>query len=197
MRHPSVRYSSPNVSEAIAYLEEHIGDSRILEQLGTGPPLAEMGTLRIVTASPFPPLADLRAQFGGKTGPCEKWLVQKAVDYLSCSLDHLVLFEDPVSAPTDSFALERNHPPFWTYEGRVYWPVLTDDVESIERSKSWVAGFRDIVFFARLPFDRSSASCDRQLSEQEFGAIASSVTWIVTDVFRGQGYLEWQRRALH
>jgi hypothetical protein len=122
-------------------------------------------------------------------------LIQKAISHLRSAPNAAVLFEDPVSLSSDAGLARRNPPPLWEFGSRIFWPVLSTQADpgSVERARDWVAGFREIVCFVEVPRGLALRLESRVLSQEEFGFIASSLRSLVTDVFDGEGYMEWLR----
>jgi hypothetical protein len=157
---------------------------------------SECNGVYIITASPVPVNSRFESSFGGKIEPLGRWLTEKAVSYLRSDKNSVVLFEDPISSSSDPYLRTREHPSFWEFDGRIFWPVLSADANAadVERIKSWAAGFRDIVFFSKAPPSLISDSGTRLLSREQFSSLAAAFDCIITDIFHGEGYIEWGRR---
>ena len=181
---------------ALDYLVKHLADSRLVQRLGRRTLTSECESMSIATSSPFPPEAKFDFGFGGEASPSRIWLIQEAVSYLQTTPNGVVLFEDLNSLPTDPYLTKRDHPPFWHYEGRLFWPVIAREANSraVEQAMNWAAAMREVACFAKIRHDRSPVVETQVLSQDEFGFIASSLISIVTDVFDGEGYMKWNRR---
>jgi hypothetical protein len=196
MNKPSIIISRADSSIALGYLAGHLADSRIVQYLGRDTLTSECETISIVTSSPHPGGARLDSGFGGQAAPCTAWLIQEAISYLQRTSDGVVLFEDLNSLPTDPYLTKRDHPFFWHYGDRLFWPVtaLAADSRAVEQAKNWAGAMREVACFSKVPHNLNSVFETRSLTQDEFGFIASSLRAVVTDVFDGEGYIEWNRR---
>jgi hypothetical protein len=191
-----VIFSKPEIAAALAYLVEHIDDSRIVEYLGADFLTSECDVISIITALSPPPQRAFDSGIGGGAGITD-WLIQDVISYLQSTPDGIVLFEDFNSSPSGLYLNTHKHPPFWHYKGRLFWPVLPDRIsyEDVEEPKSWAASRRELIFFTTLPRNLLPGYETHELSIEVFGSMASSVKKIVTDIYDGEGFLEWRRRA--
>ena len=189
--------TTPDTPTALSYLVKHIDDSRLIEYFGSDILIEKCDSITVITASPVPQHTEYDSSFGGLAKPCGIWLNQKVISYLRSLPNALVLFEDPISLPSDTYVLTQDHPPYWHYKERMFWPVLSTraDYQNVEQSRAWVAGFREIALFTEAPPGLTSVADTCALSPEDFGIIASSLRSIVTDIFDGEGFMEWYRRA--
>lgn len=125
---------------------------------------------------------------------CSDWLRTEIANHLNANCDSLVMLEDTVSAPSDPFLLRNEHPIYWSFKDRMFWPVLGSgmQLEQIESIESWMSSFRQIVFFSRLPSSLKLPDASGEISGEALSSIGKLTTRIMTDVFRGNGYLEWR-----
>jgi hypothetical protein len=184
--------TSPNRERALAYLVECLSGSPLVRRLGAVFP--ECGDVTLITASEPPAGQDFFSGWGGAS--CSDWLIEEVIRYLKRTPNGLVLFEDPVSSPSDPYLATHEHPPYWCYGDRVYWPVLAAgaNYHTAEQAMAWSAGMRVIVAFSRLPREIPLSSGPLVFSDQALQEVASSLTRLVTDVFDWEGYMVWQRR---
>lgn len=182
--------ASPGRKKALLYLAECFEGSLLAQQLGAG--FIEQGDLRLVTTSIPPAGVDYDTDWSKSS--CTQWLVGEITDYLKLSPKSIVLFEDSVSSPSDPYLSKHEHPAFWCYQEKVFWPVIPDRTEqSIGKVMAWSGGTRSIAGFLTLPDNCSLPAGTQLLSHTEFQQMASSITRLVTDVFDGGGYLVWKR----
>jgi hypothetical protein len=202
---PAVTVSTPNAPAALAYLRQRVDDSRLIEQLGAAFLSSQCGTISLVTTS-TPPLNRFDSGFSGESGPCTDWLIQEAISHLQSAPNAVILFEDPISSASDPYDVSlasdpflagREHPPYWRYMDRLFWPALPGhaDYRTVAQQKAWAAGFRQMIHFTKVPPHLESAFEIRLLSQEELAVVASSLQIIVTDVFDGDGYMQWRRRV--
>ncbi len=198
MNKSSIIISEADPAIALDYLVEHVADSRLVQYLGRDAFVSECENISIVTSSPYPREAKLGSSVGGLAEPCRLWLIQEAVAYLQRTSDGVVLVEDLNSLPSDPYLAKRDHPPFWHYEGRLFWPILPPEANchAVEQMMGWATAMREVVCFSRVPYMLNLALETRSLAQDEFVFIASSLKSIVTDVFDGEGYLEWVRDTI-
>jgi hypothetical protein len=191
MIEPRFVVSSPSREKALAYIVESLQSSLLAQQLGTVFP--EKGALALVTASDPPAGVDYFTDWSKSS--CTDWLINEIANYVKFYPNSIVLFEDIVAAPSDPYLSAHDHPPFWCYQGRVFWPVTPsgNTEHTVEQAIAWCAGFRTIAGFSSLPNGVSLPFRTHLLSQTDFQHIASSITRLVTDVFDGGGYMVWER----
>lgn len=191
MIEPQFVVSSPAREKALPYISDCLKGSLLTQQLGTAFP--EQGNLTLVTASVPPAGVDYFTDWSKSSST--DWLISEIADYLKLQPKSIVLFEDIVSLPSDTYLSTHECPPYWRYQERVFWPVtLTGNTQhAIAQAMAWSAGFRTIAGFSTFPNDRPLPVGAYWLSPVEFQNIASSITRLVTDVFDGGGYLVWHR----
>ncbi len=197
MNQPLLLKVTKDKTTVLAYLIKHLQDSRLVEYLGSNVLNSEFDYIATVTASEPPHEQRFASSFGGKVEPCKTWLIQEVISYLQNVPNAAVLFEDPVSLPSDTVLASREHPPFWHHKDRVFWPVLPFQANhyNVEQAMSWAAGMREIAFFCLVPENLLRSLELRLLSDEDITSIASTITRIVTDVFDGEGYIVWNRRG--
>ena len=188
--------SEVDTSAALGYLLKHVSDSRFVEYLARDALISECENISVVASLPCPRDAKYDAPIGGPVGSSGLWLREAAVAYLRGTPDGVVLGEDLVSLPSDPGLAKRDHPPFWCYEDRLFWPVLPSEAtcDAIAQMMSWAASMREVVCFSKVPYKHNLALETRFLTQEEFVTIASSIKSLVTDVFDGEGYMIWNRR---
>ena len=188
--------SEADTGTALGYLLEHVADSRLVQYLGRDALTSECKKISVVASLPCPCDAKYGSSIGGIAEPSRLWLIQEAVVYLQGTSDGVVLVEDLNSLPSDSYLANCDHPPFWCYEGRIFWPILPPEAtcHAIEQIMGWATGMREVVCFSKVPYKLNLAPETRSLAQDEFVFIASSLKSIVTDVFDGEGYMNWNRR---
>lgn len=196
IRTPAVN-SPTDKGAALGYLLEHVADSRFVQYLGRDTLVSECESMSVVASLHCPRDAKYGSAIGGIAEPSRLWLIQEAVSYLQGTSDGVVLVEDLNSLPNDPCLANRDHPLFWCYEKRIFWPILPPEAtcHAIEQMMGWAAGMREVVCFSRVPYELNSAAETRPLTQDEFIFIASSMKTIVTDVFDGEGYMKWSRRS--
>jgi hypothetical protein len=192
MMEPAVVFSTVERDKALAYLVDCLKGSPLVERLGVVFP--ECGDVTLVTATEPPPGQDFFSGWGSSS--CGQWLIEEIVRYQQDTPDSLVLFEDIVSRPSDSYLKNHQHPPFWCYGERVFWPVLPGEANrhSAQQAMAWSAGMRTIAIFSRLPAGFPLPTGTLVLSGEAVEQIASSLSRLVTDVFDGEGFVDWRRR---
>ena len=195
IRTPAIN-SAADTGTAIAYLLEHAADSRLVQYLGQDALISECESISVVASLPCPREAKYGSPIGGKAEPGRLWLIQEAAAYLQETSNGVVLIEDLNSLPSDPYLTKRDHPPFWCYDDRIFWPILPPEAtcHAIEQMMGWATAMREFVCFSRVPYKLNLASETRSLTQDEFIFIASSLKTIVTDVFDGEGYMKWYRR---
>lgn len=183
--------SSPDHETALHYISECLEGSLLVEQLGAVFP--EQGNLTVVTAS-VPPLGVNYFTDCCKSS-CTDWLIGVIADFLKLVRNSVVLFEDIITLPSDKYLSGRERPPYWCYQGRVFWPITQKGImqHTVDQAMTWSAGFRTIAGFSTLATDYSLPVGTHVLSHTEFYHIAASITQVVTDVFDGGGYMIWGR----
>jgi len=176
------------------YISDRLKCSLFAEQLGAV--LVEHGSLRLVTASEPPAGIDYFTDWSKSS--CKDWLVDEIVVHMKLYPNAIVLFEDIVSSPTDPHLSAQAHPPYWSHQGRMFWPVVPKGItpSNVEKVMAWSAGTGTFSVFSTLPSDFTLTLGTHFLSHNEFQHIASSITRLVTDVFDGGGYLVWEREKL-
>lgn len=192
MIEPRFVVSSPGREKALPYISDGLKGSLLAQQLGTVFP--EQGNLTLVTASVPPAGVDYFTDWSKSS--CTDWLIGEIADYLKLRPNSIVLFEDIVSSRTDPYLLTHEHPPYWCYQERVFWPVTSKGItqHTVEQVMAWSAGTRIIAGFSTLSTDCSLPLGTDVLSRIEFQHIAASLTRLVTDVFDGGGYMIWERQ---
>lgn len=182
--------SSPDREKALTYLLDCLKGSLLMQQLGTVFP--EQGNLTLVSSSTPPVGVDYFTDWSKIS--CRDWLVDTISDYIKLGPNSIVLFEDLVSSPSDPYLSRNQHPPYWCFQGRIFWPITAESIiqHSVAQVMAWSAGMRTIAGFLTLPDNCSLAIETHLLSPVEFQQIASSVTQMATDVFDGGGYLVWK-----
>ena len=183
--------------KALEYLENWLDVSPLVRQLGLGRLSSECGRLELVCGSTPPPSQDYSSGWGADGTLTTPWLTRQILDCLEHSPDSLVLLEDISSSPSDTFLTTRTHPPYLSFNGRVFWPIFDSiaNADSIEKIRSWCAAFREIVIFTKFPVQLSRPLETSMLFEKAFESIAFTTSRIITDVFDGEGYLDWHRRS--
>ena len=196
MIRPPAIISEADTGTAIGYLLEHVGDSRFVESLGRDALISECENISVVASLPCPRDAKYGATIGGLAKPSRLWLVQEAVRYLQGASDGVVLVEDLNSLPSDPYLTNRDHPPFWCYGDRIFWPILPPEAtcHAVVKMMDWATAMREVVCFSKVPHKLNLAAEMRSLTQGEFAALASSLNSIVTNVFDGEGYMKWDRR---
>lgn len=181
--------SLPARHEAVDYVSEILEYSPLALRAGRG--FLEHGSITLVTASNPPSEIDYSSDLCIPS--CADWLIDNVVDYLKQSHESVVLFEDIVSSPSDAYFRAHDHPPYWCYQDRVFWPAKRIEAthHTVGQVMSWSGGFRVIAWFSRFVGDTTALSDSRVLSHTEMQQIASSISRVVTDVFGGGGYLVW------
>lgn len=187
---PRFVVSSPSREKALPYISDALKGSLLAQHLGTAFP--EQGNLTLVTASVPPAGVDYFTDWSKSS--CTDWLTGEIADYLKLRPDSVVLFEDIVSSRTDPYLLTHEHPAYWCYQDRVFWPVTPTGItlHTVEQVMAWSGGTRTIAGFSTFPTDYSLPLGTHVLSRFEFEHIASSITRLVTDVFDGGGYMVWE-----
>lgn len=182
---------------ALEYLENWLDVSPLVQQLGLHRLSSECGRLELVCGSTPPPNQDYSLGWGQDGTLTTSWLNRQILDDLDHSPDSLVLLEDISSSPSDTFLTTRSHPPYLSFNGRVFWPIFDSisNADTVESAQSWCAAFRKIIIFTEFPIQLSRPLETSMLDEEAFESIASTTTRIVTDIFDGEGYLDWQRRS--
>src|ERR1700694_842036 len=117
---PRFVVSSPVREKALPYLSDCLKGSLLAQQLGTVFP--EQGNLTLVTVSVPPAGVDYFTDWSMSS--CTDWLIAEIVDHLKLHLKDIVLFEDIVSSPEDPYLSAQEHPSYWCYQGRLFWPVM-------------------------------------------------------------------------
>jgi hypothetical protein len=191
----SLAISRVEVVVAASYILEHIGDSQLIQTLGFGLLTSQCRAAHIVAARGPVPGSKWDSGIGGDAGPVREWLIQESISYLARDAERAVLFVDLVSSPSDPKPAHRDRPPFWHHRGEVFWPVVAASSRhcDVARAMAWNAGFRQMAWFSRIPLPLVPIAETVALSESEFSLMVSSVERIITDVFDGEGYLDWMR----
>ena len=197
MSKPVITSSPSDGASALAYLDESLQGSLLVNQLGIASFHSECGVIDLITDSTPPVGHDFFTGWGGQARPCDDWLIQETLDYLRNDSDAVVLFEDVVSSPSDPYLCRHPHPVYWQYHNRILWPVVTSsaDYHSVEQAMAWSASIRTIVIFSRLPSDFSFPIGSQELPDRVFQHIATSIVRLMTDIFDGEGYMVWCRRS--
>lgn len=182
---------------AFAYLKESMETSPMARAVGIERLQGANSLLRLVTFGSPPAGSCLSSEWGGRSGPCEEWLVDEATGYTEASMDAIVLFEDMTSSPSDPYLVERKHPDFWIYGGKLFWPASArfGGGEHIEAALSWSASRRITAWFTTVLAELLPPHGFPRLSEESFSFLASHVSRLVTTVFDGEGFIVWERGA--
>lgn len=179
----------PERETALHYFFERM-PSGLLGQ-SPGAICGESGKLTLVTASEPPTGVDYDTDWS--TSTCNEWLFAEILDYVATSPASVVIFQDPVTSPSDGFLNSLDRPPYWTCQETVFWPVTSAILSkySIEQVMAWSAGMLVVVAFAKMVNDKTSAVADRALSFTDLQQIAASTNRVAVSVFDGGGYLVW------
>jgi hypothetical protein len=184
---------------ALPYLIERVSVSCVVESLGVDVIEKECGVITVVTSPTAPTHYDFNSGWGGGgISACHDWLTGTVISYLRANPNGVVLFEDIVSSPTDRVIQDHAHPPYWCFEGRVFWPVVRTNAvfEGVRQAMSWAAARIEIILFSKRAVPATTGLQTRLLSSDELQAIASSVTSLITDVYDWEGYMVWTRQRL-
>ena len=192
---PPIVISKPDFSDAIRHLRDHVSDSPLLPMLNPSFWSEEFGHFSIITSDPPPKGCDYEQEYGGKVGPVEDWLAQRAYEHVSRHQSGIVLLEDRISSPEDSFMKKNPGSPFWTFHERVFWHILAPiaDEEEAASILSCEAGFGELAWFTKVPRNLVVGRHTHSLNHEDLAFMASNVIAVVTDIFRIEGYLEWHR----
>lgn len=180
----------PTREHAAIHIVDRFKESLLLQQLGTTFP--NQGDLTLVTTSTIPKNLDYFSDYSMPS--CTPWLVNEVANYCKQSPNAVVICEDMVSLPSDPYILTHEHPPFWQYREKLFWPVGSMSVRQfpVEEVIAWsnapiVAGFVFLQVDGLLPLNT------RLLSLTEFEILCLSMTKLVTQVFDGGGWLVWEK----
>jgi hypothetical protein len=192
----SIIITTPDLTAALEYLWQHLNDNPLITLLGSEFLVHQCRSVTTVTTMEPRSRVDFSKAIGGTMEPCYKWFDQRALSFLEKTADGVVLFGDFVSSPIDPVLETRKHPPFWQYENRLFWPVVSMEASQthVREAQAWAAAMREMACFCRAPDHLRSNFVTRNLTVEEFRTMAFSVTSIVTDVFDGEGYMEWRRQ---
>ncbi len=180
---------------ALHYLTDCMRASLLITKLGISRLLSECNRIEVVTAS-VPPAGQLfDSGWGGRSGPCDDWVVHTIVEFLRTNHDGLVLFDDVVTSPTDQFLDKRPHPPYWYHDERVFWPVTNKaaNFNDVEQVMAWGVSRHAIINFCIPPAGIQILNTTMKLSPDILNAIAASTTSLITSVYDGEGYMVWHR----
>lgn len=193
MSRATVTIRSPDRAKAVAYLVNHLQGSPLMERLALPTSSLERGNFFLVTTSEPPRELDFLVSWGGNTIPPTNWLVQEIILHLSISSNSLVLLEDSNSSPNDPYLRTQEHPPIWSYQNTIYWPILKAEApDKVEQVMAWAAGWRELITFTKRPTCWTAQLESVVLPEKAIQQMASSTTRLVTDVFDGEGFLVWE-----
>jgi hypothetical protein len=68
------------------------------------------------------------------------------------------------------------------------------DDQNVEETMAWAAPIR-VIALTRIPPELTEDLGTIDLSDQQFRQIASSIERLVIDVFDGEGFMVWERKA--
>lgn len=178
----------PNRIVGEQYLLESFEGSPIIERMSNIFP--KEGNLLIASHSMPPPSLDLLSDW--ETHPCGDWIVKRIQSFCSRTKNGVVLSEDiePISVDKNVDRPDGGEP---ANQRRLYWPITAIDclAEDIEQVLSLRSTFRLRLFFAILDIKCHEVDVGSVVNTDNIGAIADSVTEVITDVYQGAGYIVW------
>jgi hypothetical protein len=122
-------------------------------------------------------------------------LVTIIQDFLRAKQEHICIFEDAVSAPTDPWLLTSGTRVL-IFNNEVYHCLTQDDVahtnrilSTINRTTTW----RFIGALTSVPDGKTFAFDTRTLTNDDLKAVATKTKIIVIGAYDGEGYLIWKQ----
>jgi hypothetical protein len=188
--------SATDRSNALDYLTSHLHGSLLFSYLPEHVLFDECLGLEMVGAENVPNL-DYRHGWGGKAATANEWLEAELVNYLHGDPDNMGMIEDACATPTDPGLTAGAAGPVWSYQNRVLWPIdqKMANRETVAKALSWgLTGRRQVIAFGKSPAINQNFT-PVVVTERQVSDFAKSIRVLVIDVFDGEGYLLWQRKA--